>query len=116
MRLTLALFFLLITASYSDTLLTFTLTWDPPDSGDATGYYVYMGERSSIGGDGSRNLHLYAGRVVVGNQLSIPIFLNHPRTYFTVTAVNEAGEGPPSNELVVTSNGSMSSTKFAPAD
>ena len=111
MRLTLALFFLLITGSYSDTLVTFTLSWEAPATGAVTGYNIYMGERSSVVGNDVRDLRLYAGRIALANQLNVPVFLTHPTTYFTITAVNGAGEGPPSNELVVTMNGSMATVE-----
>ncbi len=114
MRSTLALFFLLITASYSDTLVIFTLSWDPPATGDAIGYNIYMGEVSAVVEGGGRSLGLYAGHVALGNQLSVPVFLNHPRTYFTITAVNAVGEGPPSNELVLMMNGSMAPVESGP--
>ena len=111
MRLTLALFFLLITASYSDTLVTYTLSWTAPATGAVTGYNIYMGERSSVVGDDGRDLSLYAGHIALGNQLSVQVFLNHPTTYFSITAVNAIGEGPPSNELMVTMNGTMTPTE-----
>ena len=108
MRLTLALFFLLITATYSDTLVIYTLSWAAPATGVVTGYNIYMGERSSVVGDDDRDLSLYAGHLALGNQLSVQVFLNHPTTYFSITAINTVGEGPPSNELMITMNGTMS--------
>jgi fibronectin type III domain protein len=111
MRLALALFFLLITASYSDTLVTFTLAWEAPATGAVTGYNIYMGERSSVVSDDDRDLSLYAGHIALGNQLSVQVFLTHPTTYFTITAVNGNGQGPPSNELVVTMSGSRATVE-----
>lgn len=109
-----ALFFLLITASYSDTLVVFTLSWDPPTTGDATSFNIYMGEVSAVVEGGGRRLGLYSGRVALGNQPSVQVFLNHPRTYFTITAVNALGEGPPSNELVVLMDGNLAPVESGP--
>jgi hypothetical protein len=64
-----------------------------------------MGEQSAILPDGSYDLSRYAGHVELGDQLSVPLLLNHPKTYVTGTAVNGAGQSQPASELLITNGG-----------
>jgi hypothetical protein len=69
-----------------------TLEWDPSPDTTVIGYRLLMGTQSLK----------YVARITLGKQTSVKVFINHPATYFVVTAYNVDGlESKPSGEVVV---------------
>ena len=70
-----------------------TLGWDPSPDTTVIGYRILMGTQSQN----------YVAKITLGNQTSVKVLINHPTTYFVVTAYTAAGlESSPSGELVLT--------------
>jgi hypothetical protein len=68
-----------------------TLAWDPSPDSTVTGYRLLMGTQS----------HTYVAKITLAKQTSVRVVINHPVTYFVVTAYNAAGtESLPSGEIV----------------
>lgn len=69
-----------------------TLGWDPSPDTTVIGYRILMGIESQN----------YVAKITLGNQTSVKVLINHPTTYFVVTAYTAAGlESSPSGELVL---------------
>lgn len=69
-----------------------TLVWDPSPDTRVIGYRLLMGTQSQN----------YVAKMALGNQTSVKVFINHPTTYFVVTAYNADGlESSPSGEVVI---------------
>lgn len=75
------------------------LSWTTPDSGGSTiiGYNVYRGNRP--GGEGTQPV----AQLVAGNSFVDSGLASGTTYYYTVSAVNGVGEGPPSPEVSATS-------------
>lgn len=72
------------------------LTWAAPTNGPITGYNVYRG--TSPGGEGSSPIQTG----ITSTSYTDSGLTNGTTYYYTVTAVNSAGEGPQSNEASAT--------------
>jgi hypothetical protein len=69
-----------------------TLEWDPSPDTTVIGYRLLMGTQSQK----------YVARITLGKQTSVKVFINHPATYFVVTAYNVDGlDSKPSGEVGV---------------
>ncbi len=91
-----------------------TVTWSPPttDGGSAvTGYNVYSG--TTAGGESATPLNPAPLSATAASYL-ISSLTNGTEYFFTVTAVNAVGEGPPSAEVTATPKASAGPTVPAP--
>ena len=72
-----------------------TLSWTAPASdggSQVSGYNVFEGTTADLSGSAPVTN-------VTGSTVTLPALINGTTYYFWVTAVNEIGEGPPSNEV-----------------
>ena len=82
----------LLTASSASAQATYTFAWDPPLGGDpVVGYYLQVGAASGVT---DRLVDAGAATTVTSTFIAT--------SYVRVVAYNEAGIGPPSNEVIIT--------------